>query len=308
MPSEQKTNQSESARREWSDIQQSEFRRSTSGVARRRKWTHIGRWVGMGAIALALVVALAFAFHSASRDSNALEPAAMVEKITFRTDGVLNEKWLSTVLDLKDGVTVSSLDLAKVRASIEAKGQIRSATVALRLPDELVVEVREQTPLLKARAQISPTEIKTLLISRLGVVYEGAGYPVNTLRALPYIDGVMLRMSATGFEPIGDMEPIANLLDKARVGWPKLYSDWRTVSFQRYHGPDSPVSFVEMHSRSMGTIIFSINDVEDQMRRLEKLVADGVTASRKPVVRIDLSIPGQAIVEYADNTSRTKGH
>ncbi|MFA5256548.1 MAG: hypothetical protein WC360_00205, partial [Opitutales bacterium] len=101
MPSEPKTNESENARREWSDIQQAEFRRSTSGVARRRKWTRIGRWVGMCTLALSLLAALVFAFRSASRDSNALEPSAMVEKITFRTDGVLDDRWLSKVLDVK---------------------------------------------------------------------------------------------------------------------------------------------------------------------------------------------------------------
>jgi len=306
MPSESGPNDNTNARREWRDIQKNDFKRPTSGVARRRKWAHIGRWAGMITLALFLFGAGLFAFQSASKDANALEPTTVLEKVSFRTDGVLDDYWLSKVLNVDGGKAVSTLDLAKVRSLVEAQGQVRSATVTLRLPDELIVEIREQTPILRARAEISPTEIKTLLIAHDGIVYEGANYPVNTIRALPYIVGVMIHKTAAGYEKLPDVEPVAALLDKARVGWPRIYGDWRMVSFQRYHGPDSPVSVVEITSRSMGKIVISTSDVEDQMRRLEKLIEDGVAKGPKPVLRVDLTIQGQAIVEYEQTNSKRR--
>ena len=306
MPSKKQTQPELNARREWRDIQQAEHRRSTTGVARRRKWVRIARWSGIVLLAASLVAGAVYAFNSAANDKHSLETVATLRKVTFLTDGVLNDQWLGKVLDLKDGIPLSSIDIAALRQKVEKQGQIKSASVTLRLPDRLLVEVREYAPLMRARAQVAPNDVRTLLISREGVVYEGANYPANTIRALPYIDGVTLRMVDGAFASLGNLEPVAAFLDKARMGWPKLYSDWRSVSLARYRGQDSSVSFIDVGSRSMGTIIFSVTNVEDQLRRLDKLIRDGGT-SGGAVLKIDLSIPGQATVEYDKSTSKSKG-
>ncbi len=297
------------ARREWSDIQQGGRRRSTSGVALRRKWLRIGRWAGMVALAAGVLGAAAYSFHSASKDRSALEPSASLDNVAFHTDGVLDLNWLVKVLDLKQSIALSGLDLPFLRAKLEAQGQVKSASVTLRLPDRLLVDVRERMPIMRARAQVAANDVRTLLIARDGTVFEGYGYPANTIRALPHIDGVTLRLKRDGYESLGDLEPVALLLDRARVGWPKLYTDWRTVSFTRYRGPESAVSYVEMGSRTMGTIIFSIHNVDDQLRRLEKIVQEGAAKDPRPILRVDLSIPGMATVEYEKSTSKstTKG-
>jgi cell division septal protein FtsQ len=273
-------------RREWRDLHQDDFRRTTTTeVARRRKWRRIWRWVGFTSLALFFCFALVYASVHASKESGDLDPVTVVSRITLRTDGVLNDKWISRALDMKRGMDIDKLDVAAVRAKLLAIGQVKSAAVTLKMPGELVVELREQSPVMKARVQLSPGIVKTLLISREGVVYEGFNYPDGTLRALPWVEGLTIRKNPGGkdYAPLTGLEPVTNLLETARTGWPYLYRDWNSVSLARYKGADSQVSLLEVTTRSTPV----------------------------PIVRIDLSLDAQAIVEYqtdisgASNTSTT---
>lgn len=299
MPSSPDNGESVQTRREWSDIQQGDFQRSTTAVARRRKWARIRRITGLILLAVGVCGALGYASYSASRNSAALEPSSALSKVTFRTDGVLNDKWLERTLSIKEGTAMTSLDIARIRTLLEANGQIKSAVVSLRLPNELVIVVRERMPILRVQAEVTQGVVKMLLISGDGMIYEGANYPVNTIRALPYVDGVALRRQAGGLQPLDNMGPVEEFLNAARMGWPKFYRDWTVVSLKRYRGGDSLLSIVEVTSRSMGKITFSIHDVEDQFRRLTQAIAAGATMDPRPIVGVNLSIPGQVIVDYA---------
>jgi hypothetical protein len=300
MPSSPDNGEPTQSRREWSDIQQGDYNRSTTTVARKRKWSHIRRMTALIGLAVCVCGALVYASYSASKDKASLEPSSSaLAKVTFRTDGVLNDKWLAKTLSIKEGTAMTSLDIAKIRKLLESNGQIRSATVSLHLPNELVIEVRERMPILRAQAQVTPGVVKTLLISGDGEIYEGANYPVNTIRALPFVDGVVFTRRGDSLQPLNDMEPIANFLNAARMGWPRFYRDWTIVSLKRYRGGDSLMSVVEISSHTMGKLVFSIRDVEDQFRRLSQALAAGAAEDSRPIVGVNLSIPGQVIVDYA---------
>ena len=298
-PSVPESGDNSQTRREWSDIQQADHGRSTTGVARKRKWTRIWRWTALVMLAAVICGALAYASVSASKDSNSLEPSASLEKVTFRTDGVLNDKWLAKALEVRHGMSMTSVDIAKIRQLLEANGQIKSAAVTLHLPNELVVEVRERMPILRAQAQVASGIVKTLLISSDGTIYTGSNYPANTIRALPYVDGVVFRKNGDGYEPLGDIQPVAKLLDTARTGWPKFYRDWHIVSLKRYRGSDSLMSNVEIQSKTLGKLTLSVKDVDNQMRRLAQALASGAASDGRQIVGVNLSIPGQAIVDYS---------
>jgi hypothetical protein len=237
----------------------------------------------------------------------------VVSRITLRTDGVLNDKWISRALDMKRGMDIDKLDVAAVRAKLLAIGQVKSAAVTLKMPGDLVVELREQSPVMKARVQLSPGIVKTLLISREGVVYEGFNYPDGTLRALPWVEGLTIRKNPGGkdYAPLTGLEPVTNLLETARTGWPYLYRDWNSVSLARYKGADSQVSLLEVTTRSTGRLVFSVRNFDSQLRKLEMVLKQGAANTPVPIVRIDLSLDAQAIVEYqtdisgASNTSTT---
>jgi cell division septal protein FtsQ len=286
------------ARREWSDIQQADRRGATTAVARRRRTARIWRMAGLGTLAAVLCVSLVTAYVSASRSATALEPSAFLEKVTFRTDGVLTDRWLSKALDIREGMAMGSIDVTSIRRRLEESGQIKSASVTLRLPSELSIEVREKIPILRASAQTSDGA-KLLLISDDGAIFEGANYPLNTLRALPYVDGVSFRMRGDGYEPVADAAPVAAFLSTARARWPKIYRDWTIVSLKRYKGL-SQGSVIEVKSRTLGTLQFTPDNVEDQLRRLFGALAGGALNDPRQVTGVNLTIPGQAIFDYGD--------
>lgn len=309
MPSQPQSNDFE-GRREWSDIPQTGGRRATTKVAVKRKWTRIGKYVGMGVLICSLCGVLIYASVSASRDVNALEPVTLLESVSFRSDGVLTGDWLSGVLKVEQGLDMNKLDIASIRGLIEAQGQIKSAMVERRLPNGLIIEVRERTPLMRARAQLSADKIVTLIIASDGTVYQGAMYPAGTIRALPYVSDVVIKRKSggAGFESLGDISKVAELLDMARSRFPSLYREFKSVSLARIRSGTGAMGFIDVGSRTLGTLVFSTRDFEDQLRRLESLVAQGVaTGSRTPLKRIDLSIPGQGIVEYEPLPARTTG-
>ena len=286
-------------RREWSDIQQSEHRHSTTDVARKRKWTRIWRWAALAALAAFICGALIYASVSASKDNPTLEPSSSLAKVILRTDGVLDDKWVAKDLDIHHGMSMNDVNIAKIRQKLEANGQIKSAVVSLRLPNELVVEIHERIPILRANAQVLPGVVKTLLISGEGIIYEGANYPANTIRALPYVDGITFKHNNNGgYDPVTDIAPVADLLLRARTGWPKYYRDWYIVSLRRYKGSDSVASVIDVATRSTGRLTFALNDFEDEMRRLDMTIVGGAMNDGRPILSINLAIPGQAIVEY----------
>lgn len=255
---------------------------------------------GICALAVLFCGALVVASISASRDNNALEPSAALSKVSFSTDGVLDGRWLAKTLDVREGMSMTAVDVSGIRSKLEGVGQIRSASVTLRMPNELVVRVMERTPVMRVNARMSSAKVMTLLIDAEGCVFEGANYPANSLRMLPYVDGISLKRKGNGFEPLEGMQPVADLLNVARQGWPRFYRDWRVVSLAHYQGADNLKSVVEISSRSLGRLVFSIKDPEDQLRRLQKVLASGATRDPRPIVGVNLSIPDRATVDYAD--------
>jgi hypothetical protein len=306
MPQSQQNDEAPQSRREWSDIQQAEHQRSTTTIARRRKWARIGRWAAFAALAFGLCGALVYASMSASKDVAALEPAAALSKITFSTDGVLNDRWLAEKLSIQSGMSMNNLDIAGIRRLLETQGQIKSASVTLRLPNELVVEIRERIPILRVQAQVEPGVVKTLLISDEGAIYEGSNYPVNTLRALPYVDGVPIRRQGDGYESIDGIKPVAELINLARGAYSNLYKDWYIVSLRRYKGADSPASLIDVSSRSTGKLVFALENFNDQLRMLTIVLRNGAATDPRPIVGIDMSVSGQVFVDYGTPPAKTK--
>ena len=286
------------SRREWSDIQQGDTRRSTTDVARKRKWTRIWRFIGLAALALVICGALLFAYVSASKNNAALEPSAFLEKVTFRTDGVLTADWLSKSLDIREGMAMKSVDIAAIRSKLEASGQIKSAAVMLRLPNELVIETRERMPILRAQAQVATGQVRTLLISDDGTIFEGSDYPVNSIRALPFVDGVTFRRRGDGYEPMQDVGPVSALLSLTRTSWPRFYRDWQIVSLKRYHGTEQG-SIIEVKSKTLGLIQFTPDNPQDQLRRLYGVITNGALQDPRKIVGVNLTVPDQAIVDYS---------
>ena len=192
----------------------------------------------------------------------------------------------------------ANIDINSIKEMLESQGQIKRASITLRLPSELVVEIHERMPVLRAQAQIAPDMVKTLFISDDGVIYEGTNCPQNITQALPYVDGVNIRRQGDGYENLVGIEPVIRLLNLAKRDYPALYEDWCIVSLRRYQVSDASASLIDISSRSTGKLVFAVGNFEDQLRRLAIVLSNGAAADQRPIVGIDMSVTGQVVVDY----------
>ena len=215
--------------------------------------------------------------------------AVPVKEITLRTDGVLDQTWITRTLALSPKATLMDLDIGQLHDRLLADPQVRSATVSRKFPATLEVSLAERSPVALVNAKIGSEAPRPYLVARDGTVYRGSGYDQATLAALPWLDGVKLRLAGEQFEPIRGMNAVADLLATARNEAPHLYHTWKVISLERLE------SDAEIHVRATNIekVIFSARSSGDFLRQIAQLdvLLDSVhAAADQPVDEINLAV------------------
>lgn len=215
--------------------------------------------------------------------------AVPIKEIALRTDGVLDQAWIVRTLALPPKATLMDLNIDQLRDRLLADPQVKSATVSRKFPATLEVSLAERSPVALVNARIGNEAPRPYLVARDGTVYRGSGYDQTTLAALPWLDGVKLRLDGDHFEPIRGMEAVADLLATARNEAPHLYHTWKVVSLARLE------TDAEIHVRATNIekVIFSARSAGDFLRQVAQLDAllDSVHAAEdQPVNEINLAV------------------
>ncbi len=156
-----------------------------------------------------------------------------VRHLDVRTDGVLDQAWVSRVLALPTGASLMELDLFALQAQLVASGQVHSAVLSRRFPDTLVVTLQERTPVVRIRAAIGPGDAQDFVVSRDGTVYAGVNYSDALMASLPWLKVGALVRSGAGFAPLQGMGTVADLLLVVQANAPALYRTWSVVDVDR---------------------------------------------------------------------------
>lgn len=281
-----RTQESPPNARSWRDIPQQLKPRAMSAGGRRRVWRHSLRSV-MVVLALVLIGVVAWGVSEALREQGPgsaarVADATPVKEIALATDGVLDRAWITRTLALPKAATLMELDLDLLRERLLASGQVRSATVARKFPSTLAVTLAERMPVARIMAQFADGATRELLVARDGFVYAGAGYDPAIVNSLVWLDGLKLVRSRDRFQPIVGMEPVADLLAKARNEAPHLYASWKSVSLARLASDNELV----VNSTVVETIVFSVQvDFFRQLALLDVLVDTG-----QPLREVNLAI------------------
>lgn len=281
-----RTQESPPDARSWRDIPQQLKPRAMSAGGRRRVWRHSMRSV-MAVLAIVLIGFVAWGVSEALREEGPGSAARTadstpVKEIALATDGVLDRAWITRTLALPKAATLMELDLEKLRDRLLAGGQVRSATVARKFPSTLAVTLAERMPVARIMAQLVDGTTRELLVARDGVVYEGAGYDPAIVNSLVWLDGVKLVRARDRFLPITGMEPVADLLAKARNEAPHLYATWKSVSLARLESDNELV----VSSTVVEKVTFSVAvDFFRQLALLDVLVDTG-----QPLKDVNLAI------------------
>ncbi|QYM78078.1 FtsQ-type POTRA domain-containing protein [Horticoccus luteus] len=295
------------ATRHWRDIpQQVKPRAMSKGGRRRLFWSSLRTMVGvvaLGLIGWATWAAVHSWQNSSGRVSHAV-PATPISEIVLVTDGVLERTWLVDTLALPRGATLMELDLMRLRERLLASGQVRTAVLTRNFPSTLVATLSERAPVVRVNAQ-APGDAapKTLLVARDGVVFSGAGFDPAMIATLPWLDGVRLVRSGSGFASIDGMGAVAELLSKAKFEAEHLYRKWRVVSLERYASDGELVVTADDGLKMR----FSVND--DYFRQLARLdlVLDYTNNPARPQAAIDLALGGQVPVTLTPEVVAVRG-
>lgn len=206
--------------------------------------------------------------------------------ITVNTDGVLDLAWIERTLRLPKGVTLMELNLGKLQDELLADGQVKTAVLTRRFPDSLVATLQERSPVGRLRAADAYGDSVDLLVARDGVVFAGTNFAEPLVASLPWLDGVTLQRSGTGFMPISGMEVVADLLSTAQINVPQLYRNWRIISLERLPNDGE---IVVKTSEPMEIVFGLRDDFFKQIALLDAVLAEVRFQLQRPVATINLT-------------------
>ena len=305
-----KIKKSTESSKNWRNIDQPIGHRAVTGPARFRRWKRVFKlWAwSFAAASLAATVGYGIYFARGNMPSFSFGRGGQpVSEIDFQSDGVLNRQWFHTAVQLPTGQGIMSLDIFDIKAALENHRQVKSAAVSIRLPDRLIININERRPVLRVRVASKQGGVVQLLVASDGVVYSGRNYTGADLEHLPYLGGVRFKRGPRGIEPVPGMETVARLVYLARLRMPGIYKTWKVVSCKQFDGnPDDPSAFIVVRGSLIGEIIFAPENFETQLDRLAGIVDFMRRNHRQGIKRVDLSLDGQAVVQY--NPARNPGN
>ncbi|MEX0320756.1 MAG: hypothetical protein AB3N63_01215 [Puniceicoccaceae bacterium] len=287
------------SRTSWRNIQQGNRRtKKTTKVARDRHLRFLFKVSLTVLIIIGTIAGMAYIYYLLKTSSKA--PAPMVAesvKLNFDSDGVLTGNWFRTNYPDMLRTDVREIDVGKLKESLEKRGQISAAAVAVSLPSVLTIDLLEKEPILRVRIRDEQGNPLTLLVARDGAIYKGALYPPETLRNLPGVMGLRIRKERDGYAPIRGLDDVANLLDIAKARIPAIYRHWRVVDLSDWNPDESyRPSLVKVQSSSIEEIVFSTSGIETQIEQLSGILQH-VQRYQQPLPKsIDLSYGDKAVI------------
>lgn len=289
------------ASRSWKDIRQGVSPRAMSRAGRKRARLPALRFALLAVFVFGCAWG-GFVIHNAWKNNPRLliipAETSPLRAIEFATDGVLDHEWLRATLALPAGAGLSELDLRGMLARLLASGQVESAVLTPNLSrNTLRVTLEERTPVV--RLKLPSGEV--LLVARDGIVYAGAGHSAADIERLPWLDGVSLKPAGApplrrGYEPVPDMERVADLLAAARSFVPRLYAGWRVVSLARLASDQEIV----VRSGEIARIVFNARaDFLLQLAELGHIVDVMQQQTPAALAGVNFTAGGQVAVELA---------
>ena len=289
--------------RSWRDIRQEV---SAPAMSRRGRRRQMASWLKMGGVAALTTVAAWGVYvvaHEWQTDRAALATAVHsepVRDIVLHTDGVLPKEWAVGLLALPRSASLMSLELPALRDKLLVNGQVRVAVLTRSFPATLVITLQERTPVARVQASAGAGAPKQLLVAKDGVVYDGLNYDQRMLAGLPWLDGIRLVRSGSGFEAIAGMDDVSGLLTMAQLQAPHLYRDWLVVSLAQLAERDEIV----VKTKNIAEIVFSRKrDYFKQIAQLDYVIDRALLLPEPGLKSVNLSLEGQVPVQLASPPS-----
>jgi hypothetical protein len=237
---------------------------------------------------------------ASEKDTVSKNSGDYVKKVLFYTDGVLDEAWLSGVIQINRNMQLMDINIFEMKHSLERFDQVLEAEVIRVFPDALRVELKEEVPIFKLKMQTSEGVDFLRCVGESGLVYEGVGYSETVINELPYL--IPYRHSNQKYLPINGLEhvsPLINLLkEEGLIERLRLQS----ISLENFSGDSEfPGQIIEVNSDLIPRILFSAyKDYPRQIARLNYILSYINGSGNPEVERVDLSLRDSAAVEFKE--------
>jgi hypothetical protein len=237
---------------------------------------------------------------ASEKDTVSKNSGDYMKKVLFYTDGVLDEAWLSGVIQINRNMQLMDINIFEMKHSLERFDQVLEAEVIRVFPDALRVELKEEVPIFKLKMQTSEGVDFLRCVGESGLVYEGVGYSETVINELPYL--IPYRHSNQKYLPInglGHVSPLMNLLkEEGLIERLRLQS----ISLENFSGDSEfPGQIIEVNSDLIPRILFSAyKDYPRQIARLNYILSYINGSGNPEVERVDLSLRDSAAVEFKE--------
>ena len=261
------------------------------------------KWALVGLSCVALFFYLKdFVFDGIAPEQgmNGNNGGSYVKRVLFDTNGVLDEAWLSDVIQIKRNMQLIDINIFELKHSLESFGQVLEAKVMRIFPDSLRVELNEEVPMFKLKMQSSEGVNFLRCVGRTGVVYDGMGYNEAYSEQLPYL--IPYRHLNQKYLPINGLDyvaPLMNLLEKEGL---MERIRLQSISLENFSGDaDFPGQIIELKSDLIPRILFgAYGDYPEQVARLNYILSYINGSGNPEVERVDLSLRDSAAVEFKE--------
>ncbi len=286
----------------WRDLAGPKKRKINSPQAKKRRQLRWFRLLGALAVLILMIAAISWAIITIKNRDTSIQittPSEPVKGILFRTNGVLPNSWLSSVAEIRPGMTLMGADIFALKERLEAFGQVSSASVERIFPSDLKITVTEKIPAMRLTLMDQSGKQVVKIVARDGTVYKGVGYPQATVDQLPFLDPY--RNADGSIFPLRGTDRVAKLLELVSQSDPKLYRTWKVVSLAHFSGDlDFPGQVIEIRSTVVPKILFSgTKDYGRQLDRLNYIFEYVRERGNQAIERIDLSLTGAAAVQFS---------
>ncbi|MEM7147177.1 MAG: FtsQ-type POTRA domain-containing protein [Verrucomicrobiota bacterium] len=268
---------------------------------RSKKETQLRRIAGMktGVRVAVMVLAIGATLYSGRwvyKKAFLENPDFELTNLSVSTNGTLTTQQILTVARVREGMNLLTIDLAAVRGRLGEVPQVEKVEVVRQLPDELVITLRERTPV----AWLECPQLGTRSWSTTeGYMLDSAGYVLKCsallpqYRALPVVRAHQVDRIKSGTR-IG-VNQVMEALDLMRESEELFFNDQLAIRMVELRQPYSMVATYDNDAE----ITFGPDDLDGQLTDL-KLIFANATARNRQLATANLMARRNIPVRYFD--------
>ena len=243
--------------------------RMRTATSRRRRRETIVRWISNFLLIAAIGTAAFFGLQAALDRFFFKNAEYTLRRISFNLDGILTREEALAATGLREGCNIFTVDLEKVEAALRAIPQVQDVRLDRKLPDQIDVSITARRPVAWVAAagekgDPSASE-KSLLVDATGFLLRPRRVMAEYFH-LPAIYGVKSDNVRDGEARPGEDLYIAIQLIETLSRHPESLLHIRTIDISRGY-------CVEVINDGNARILFAISDFEEQLARLQQLLA-----------------------------------